>query len=107
MFHLFLFLYYQVVSLTEYHRRIDALNSEDLRSLCKRLQVPWPNPVCPLFLHSAQICCTNTVYFRLPTEALLAAAAAAAAAIPVPDAPVALNKHKCSTFSSHILFKAC
>lgn len=30
----------QVVSLTEYHRRIDALNSEDLKSLCKRLQVP-------------------------------------------------------------------
>ncbi|XP_017268689.1 oxidation resistance protein 1a isoform X6 [Kryptolebias marmoratus] len=28
-----------VVSLTEYHRRIDALNSEDLRSLCKRLQI--------------------------------------------------------------------
>lgn len=42
MFHLFLSLYYQVVSLTEYQRRIDALNSEDLRSLCKRLQVPWP-----------------------------------------------------------------
>lgn len=40
MFCLFLSLYYQVVSLTEYHRRIDALNSEDLRSLCKRLQVP-------------------------------------------------------------------
>lgn len=40
MFHLSLSLYYQVVSLTEYHRRIDALNSEDLRSLCKRLQVP-------------------------------------------------------------------
>ncbi|KAM7382455.1 hypothetical protein PAMP_002182 [Pampus punctatissimus] len=31
---------WEVVSLTEYHRRIDALNSEDLRSLCKRLQVP-------------------------------------------------------------------
>uniref|UniRef100_A0A8C1WLC1 Oxidation resistance protein 1 n=1 Tax=Cyprinus carpio TaxID=7962 RepID=A0A8C1WLC1_CYPCA len=29
----------QVVSWTEYHRRIDALNSEDLRSLCKRLQI--------------------------------------------------------------------
>uniref|UniRef100_A0A9J8BC48 Oxidation resistance protein 1 n=1 Tax=Cyprinus carpio carpio TaxID=630221 RepID=A0A9J8BC48_CYPCA len=28
-----------VVSWTEYHRRIDALNSEDLRSLCKRLQI--------------------------------------------------------------------
>lgn len=40
MFLLILFLYYQVVSLTEYNRRIDALNSEDLRSLCKRLQVP-------------------------------------------------------------------
>ncbi|XP_036929779.1 oxidation resistance protein 1a isoform X2 [Acanthopagrus latus] len=30
---------WEVVSLTEYHRRIDALNSEDLRSLCKRLQI--------------------------------------------------------------------
>lgn len=38
--HLFLCLYYQVVSHMEYHRRVDALNSEDLRSLCKRLQVP-------------------------------------------------------------------
>ncbi|XP_016099058.1 oxidation resistance protein 1-like [Sinocyclocheilus grahami] len=28
-----------VVSVTEYYRRIDALNSEDLRSLCKRLQI--------------------------------------------------------------------
>lgn len=50
MFHLFLSLYYQVVSLTEYHRRIDALNSEDLRSLCKRLQVPWPALSVPLSL---------------------------------------------------------
>ncbi|XP_041962044.1 oxidation resistance protein 1a isoform X5 [Alosa pseudoharengus] len=31
--------YKYVVSLTEYHRRIDALNSEDLRALCKRLQI--------------------------------------------------------------------
>ncbi|KAM6995567.1 oxidation resistance protein 1a isoform 3-T3 [Tautogolabrus adspersus] len=30
---------WEVVSLTEYHRRIDALKSEDLRSLCKRLQI--------------------------------------------------------------------
>uniref|UniRef100_A0A3Q3XCU7 Oxidation resistance protein 1 n=1 Tax=Mola mola TaxID=94237 RepID=A0A3Q3XCU7_MOLML len=30
---------WEVVSLTEYHRRIEALNSEDLRSLCKRLQI--------------------------------------------------------------------
>ncbi|KAI4811583.1 hypothetical protein KUCAC02_014463, partial [Chaenocephalus aceratus] len=30
---------WEVVSLTEYHRRIDALNSDDLRSLCKRLQI--------------------------------------------------------------------
>uniref|UniRef100_A0A673ZKN1 Oxidation resistance protein 1 n=1 Tax=Salmo trutta TaxID=8032 RepID=A0A673ZKN1_SALTR len=30
---------WEVVSLTEYHRRIDALNSEDLKSLCKRLQI--------------------------------------------------------------------
>ncbi|KAI4873110.1 hypothetical protein NFI96_015539 [Prochilodus magdalenae] len=30
---------YPVVSMTEYHRRIDALNSEDLRALCKRLQI--------------------------------------------------------------------
>nr|XP_020467321.1 oxidation resistance protein 1 isoform X3 [Monopterus albus] len=30
---------WEVVSLTEYRRRIDALNSEDLRSLCKRLQI--------------------------------------------------------------------
>ncbi|XP_016095705.1 oxidation resistance protein 1-like [Sinocyclocheilus grahami] len=30
---------WEVVSWTEYHRRIDALNSEDLRSLCKRLQI--------------------------------------------------------------------
>lgn len=42
MLYLFLSLYYQVVSMTEYHRRIDALNSEDLRSLCKRLQVLRP-----------------------------------------------------------------
>ncbi|KAM9806214.1 oxidation resistance protein 1a isoform 5-T5 [Syngnathus typhle] len=30
---------WEVVSMTEYRRRIDALNSEDLRSLCKRLQI--------------------------------------------------------------------
>uniref|UniRef100_A0A8B9H6M0 Oxidation resistance protein 1 n=1 Tax=Astyanax mexicanus TaxID=7994 RepID=A0A8B9H6M0_ASTMX len=30
---------WEVVSVTEYHRRIDALNSEDLRALCKRLQI--------------------------------------------------------------------
>ncbi|XP_051577647.1 oxidation resistance protein 1-like isoform X2 [Myxocyprinus asiaticus] len=30
---------WEVVSWTEYHHRIDALNSEDLRSLCKRLQI--------------------------------------------------------------------
>ncbi|KAL6108771.1 oxr1 [Pungitius sinensis] len=30
---------WEVVSQTEYHRRIDALKSEDLRSLCKRLQI--------------------------------------------------------------------
>uniref|UniRef100_A0A672K1N8 Oxidation resistance protein 1 n=1 Tax=Sinocyclocheilus grahami TaxID=75366 RepID=A0A672K1N8_SINGR len=30
---------WEVVSVTEYYRRIDALNSEDLRSLCKRLQI--------------------------------------------------------------------
>ncbi|XP_030013838.1 LOW QUALITY PROTEIN: oxidation resistance protein 1a [Sphaeramia orbicularis] len=30
---------WEVVSLTEYHRRMDALNSEDMRSLCKRLQI--------------------------------------------------------------------
>ncbi|XP_076869187.1 oxidation resistance protein 1a isoform X2 [Brachyhypopomus gauderio] len=30
---------WEVVSLTEHHRRIDALNSEDLRALCKRLQI--------------------------------------------------------------------
>ncbi|XP_072548391.1 oxidation resistance protein 1a isoform X4 [Salminus brasiliensis] len=30
---------WEVVSMTEYHRRIDALNSEDLRALCKRLQI--------------------------------------------------------------------
>ncbi|XP_067304161.1 LOW QUALITY PROTEIN: oxidation resistance protein 1a [Pseudorasbora parva] len=30
---------WEVVSWTEYHCRIDALNSEDLRSLCKRLQI--------------------------------------------------------------------
>uniref|UniRef100_A0A3B3IHP4 Oxidation resistance protein 1 n=1 Tax=Oryzias latipes TaxID=8090 RepID=A0A3B3IHP4_ORYLA len=30
---------WEVVSHMEYHRRVDALNSEDLRSLCKRLQV--------------------------------------------------------------------
>ncbi|XP_034029701.1 oxidation resistance protein 1a isoform X2 [Thalassophryne amazonica] len=30
---------WEVVSLTEYQRRIDALKSEDLRSLCKRLQI--------------------------------------------------------------------
>uniref|UniRef100_A0A672KMS6 Oxidation resistance protein 1 n=1 Tax=Sinocyclocheilus grahami TaxID=75366 RepID=A0A672KMS6_SINGR len=32
-------IYYMQVSVTEYYRRIDALNSEDLRSLCKRLQI--------------------------------------------------------------------
>lgn len=42
VFYLSLSLYYQVVSVNEYQRRVDALNSEDLRSLCKRLQVPWP-----------------------------------------------------------------
>ncbi|KAJ8334454.1 hypothetical protein SKAU_G00400930 [Synaphobranchus kaupii] len=31
---------WEVVSVSEYQRRVDALNSEDLRSLCKRLQVP-------------------------------------------------------------------
>lgn len=36
----FLLSLYQVVSLSEHHRRIDALNTEDLRALCKRLQVP-------------------------------------------------------------------
>ncbi|XP_053344220.1 oxidation resistance protein 1a isoform X2 [Clarias gariepinus] len=30
---------WEVVSLSEHHRRIDALNSEDLRALCKRLQI--------------------------------------------------------------------
>uniref|UniRef100_A0A3B3D7H7 Oxidation resistance protein 1 n=1 Tax=Oryzias melastigma TaxID=30732 RepID=A0A3B3D7H7_ORYME len=30
---------WEVVSHMEYHRRVDALNSEDLRSLCKRLQI--------------------------------------------------------------------
>ncbi|KAK7124397.1 hypothetical protein R3I94_018687 [Phoxinus phoxinus] len=30
---------WEVVSVTEYYRRIDALKSEDLRSLCKRLQI--------------------------------------------------------------------
>ncbi|KAI1901929.1 hypothetical protein AGOR_G00039480 [Albula goreensis] len=30
---------WEVVSVSEYHRRVDALNSEDLRSLCKRLQI--------------------------------------------------------------------
>ncbi|KAG7470124.1 hypothetical protein MATL_G00135900 [Megalops atlanticus] len=30
---------WEVVSVAEYHRRIDALNSEDLRALCKRLQI--------------------------------------------------------------------
>ncbi|XP_048085620.1 oxidation resistance protein 1b isoform X3 [Alosa alosa] len=30
---------WEVVSVAEYYRRIDALNSEDLRSLCKRLQI--------------------------------------------------------------------
>lgn len=33
-------LHIQVVSVAEYHRRIDALNSEELRTLCRRLQVP-------------------------------------------------------------------
>uniref|UniRef100_A0A1A8D5D3 Oxidation resistance protein 1 n=2 Tax=Nothobranchius TaxID=28779 RepID=A0A1A8D5D3_NOTKA len=36
---------WEVVSLTEYHRRIDALNSEDLRSLCKRLQITTKDEV--------------------------------------------------------------
>ncbi|XP_068788921.1 oxidation resistance protein 1 isoform X5 [Struthio camelus] len=31
---------WEVVSVAEYHRRIDALNSEELRTLCRRLQVP-------------------------------------------------------------------
>lgn len=76
MFHLFLSLYYQVVSLIEYQRRIDALNSEDLRSLCKRLQVPLPAvsapPLCStspapihnnMTLHSLHIagCCQCSV----------------------------------------------
>ncbi|KAK3515741.1 hypothetical protein QTP70_030185 [Hemibagrus guttatus] len=30
---------WEVVSLNEHHRRIDALNTEDLRALCKRLQI--------------------------------------------------------------------
>ncbi|XP_051727922.1 oxidation resistance protein 1b isoform X1 [Ctenopharyngodon idella] len=30
---------WEVVSVSEYYRRIDALKSEDLRSLCKRLQI--------------------------------------------------------------------
>ncbi|MCJ8745556.1 hypothetical protein PDJAM_G00131470 [Pangasius djambal] len=30
---------WEVVSLSEHHRRIDALNTEDLRALCKRLQI--------------------------------------------------------------------
>nr|AAH97465.1 Oxr1 protein [Rattus norvegicus] len=29
----------QVVSVAEYHRRIDALNTEELRTLCRRLQI--------------------------------------------------------------------
>lgn len=33
-------LHIQVVSVAEYHRRIDALNTEELRTLCRRLQVP-------------------------------------------------------------------
>lgn len=33
-------LHTQVVSVAEYHRRIDALNTEELRTLCRRLQVP-------------------------------------------------------------------
>ncbi|KAK2515264.1 Oxr1 [Columba guinea] len=32
-------LHIQVVSVAEYHRRIDALNSEELRTLCRRLQI--------------------------------------------------------------------
>lgn len=35
---------HQVVSEDEYQRRVDALNSEDLRALCRRLQVPHPSP---------------------------------------------------------------
>ncbi|XP_048880112.1 LOW QUALITY PROTEIN: oxidation resistance protein 1a [Brienomyrus brachyistius] len=30
---------WEVVPVAEYHRRIDALNSEDLRALCRRLQI--------------------------------------------------------------------
>ncbi|TSK20204.1 Oxidation resistance protein 1 [Bagarius yarrelli] len=30
---------WEVVSLSEHHRRIDALNTEDLRALCERLQI--------------------------------------------------------------------
>ncbi|XP_071594290.1 oxidation resistance protein 1 isoform X2 [Heliangelus exortis] len=30
---------WEVVSVAEYHRRIDALNSEELRTLCRRLQI--------------------------------------------------------------------
>ncbi|XP_058868675.1 oxidation resistance protein 1-like isoform X3 [Acipenser ruthenus] len=30
---------WEVVSVAEYHRRIDALNTEELRSLCKRLKI--------------------------------------------------------------------
>ncbi|XP_064203946.1 oxidation resistance protein 1-like isoform X2 [Anguilla rostrata] len=30
---------WEVVSVSEYQRRVDALNSEDLRSLCRRLQI--------------------------------------------------------------------
>ncbi|XP_015213405.1 oxidation resistance protein 1a isoform X2 [Lepisosteus oculatus] len=30
---------WEVVSVAEYHRRIDALNTEDLRSLCRRLKI--------------------------------------------------------------------
>ncbi|MGH0158252.1 UNVERIFIED_CONTAM: hypothetical protein FKN15_045214 [Acipenser sinensis] len=38
---------WEVVSVAEYHRRIDALNTEELRSLCKRLKVP-PSVVKPI-----------------------------------------------------------
>lgn len=79
MFHLFLFFYNQVVSLTEYHRRIDALNSEDLRSLCKRLQVPWPTlsaPLCLSALPSSAAVRTKVSSLGSTLQALAAAAAA-------------------------------
>ncbi|XP_041104602.1 oxidation resistance protein 1-like isoform X3 [Polyodon spathula] len=36
---------WEVVSVAEYHRRIDALNTEELRSLCKRLKITTNNDV--------------------------------------------------------------